>query len=106
MLFRSWHEHTNEAAQAIDMIERLKTITRDANVRRLMDARIARLHGLQLLQNAAQVYRQKHAAPLTSLEQLVEAGLLPAVPDDPLGLGYELDAAGIPQLATQKGATK
>ena len=101
-----WHERGNEAEQAIDMIERLKTITRDANALRLMDARIVRLRGLQLLQNAAQNYRQKHAAPLTSLGQLVEAGLLPAVPDDPLGLGYELDAAGIPQLATQKGATK
>ncbi|MNY82988.1 hypothetical protein D3C86_2254250 [compost metagenome] len=38
----------------------------------------------------AQRHFEAKNGTLVRLEQLVEAGLLPALPDDPLRLGYEL----------------
>lgn len=94
-----WLERGDDPAQGIEMIERLKTITSDERSLRLMDARITRLRGLQALRQAASAYRQRHGAPPARLEQLLGEGLLTALPRDPLGMGYELDAQGVPQLA-------
>lgn len=100
-----WVEREGDPAQGIEMIERLKTITQDPRSLRLMDARIERLRGLQTLQQAAQTYHAQQKKPLSKLEQLVETGVLQALPHDPLGMGYQLDINGVPQLAT-KGNTK
>ncbi|RRD67865.1 hypothetical protein EII19_03575 [Comamonadaceae bacterium OH2310_COT-174] len=94
-----WLERGDDPAQGIEMIERLKTITSDERSLRLMDARIERLRGLQALRQAASAYRQRHGMPPARLEQLLGEGLLTALPRDPLGMGYELDTQGMPQLA-------
>lgn len=97
-----WVEREGDPAQGIEMIERLKTITHDPRSLRLMDARIERLRGLQVLQRAAQAYHAQQKKPLSNLEQLIEAGVLKALPRDPLGMGYQLDANGVPQLMTKE----
>ncbi|HET6344049.1 MAG TPA: hypothetical protein VFH51_03910, partial [Myxococcota bacterium] len=49
---------------------------------------------LKHLQRAVDRYREAHGAPPATLAALVGAGLLRAVPEDPLGGTYGLDAAG------------
>lgn len=61
----------------------------DPKLRDMLDKRVVRLQGLVALREAQRRFEAKNGA-LARLEQLVESGLLPALPDDPLRLGYEL----------------
>lgn len=94
-----WYERGNDPTQAIEMIERIKQMNLDPKVLPLLDARIARLEGLQVLRQAATQFHQQTGQPPAQLQDLLQAGLLPALPQDPLEIGYMLDAQGVPQLA-------
>lgn len=58
-------------------------------LRDMLDKRVFRLQGLVALREAQRRF-EVEKGPLVRLEQLVESGVLPALPDDPLRLGYEL----------------
>ena len=60
----------------------------------MRDKLVIRLQGLVALRDAQRRFEAKNAA-LVRLEQLVEAGFMPALPEDPLRLGYELRAGKI-----------
>ncbi len=62
---------------------------RDPKLRGMLDKRVVRLQGLVALREAQRRFELEHGL-LHNLEQLVDYGLLPALPDDPLRLGYEL----------------
>jgi hypothetical protein len=74
---------------AFDYLTRQRDAASDPKLRAMLDKRVVRLQGLVDLREAQRRFEAKNGA-LTSLEQLVESGLLPALPDDPLRLGYEL----------------
>jgi hypothetical protein len=74
---------------ALDYLTRQRDAASDPKLRAMLDKRVVRLQGLVALREAQRRFEAKHGA-LVSLEQLVEAGLLPALPVDPLRLGYEL----------------
>lgn len=61
----------------------------DPRLHEMLDKRVVRLQGLVALRDAQRRFEAKDGV-LVRLEQLVEAGLMPAIPDDPLRLGYEL----------------
>lgn len=61
----------------------------DSALRQMLDKRVLRLQGLLALRDAQRRYEASHG-PLQNLQQLVESGLLEALPVDPLRLGYEL----------------
>lgn len=61
----------------------------DPKLRDMLDKRVTRLQGLLVLREAQRRFEAKHGT-LETLEQLVESGLLLALPNDPLRLGYEL----------------
>jgi hypothetical protein len=101
-LAAKWLERGDDAQQAIDWIEALKTTTGNEQVLRLMDARIARLQGLKVLREAAVRYERERGEPLDHLDRLVQAGLLSALPPDPLRIGYELGKDGRPRLRVKE----
>lgn len=74
---------------ALDYLIQQRDAASDPKLRGMLDKRVARLQGLVTLREAQRRFEAKNGA-LARLEQLVEAGLLPALPDDPLRLGYEL----------------
>jgi len=74
---------------ALDYLTQQRDAASDPKLRDMLDKRVMRLQGLVALREAQRRFEAKNAA-LVRLEQLVEAGLLPALPDDPLRLGYEL----------------
>jgi hypothetical protein len=74
---------------ALDYLTRQRDAASDPKLRDMLDKRVVRLQGLVTLREAQRRFEAKHGA-LARLEQLVEAGLLPALPVDPLRLGYEL----------------
>lgn len=61
----------------------------DPKLQQMLDKRVVRLQGLVALREAQRRFEVVNGA-LQSLDQLVEYDLLPAVPEDPLRLGYEL----------------
>ncbi|WP_341303780.1 hypothetical protein [Pseudomonas sp. TMP25] len=74
---------------ALDYLTQQRDSAGDPTLRGMLDKRVVRLQGLVVLREAQRRFEAQHHA-LTALEQLVEYGLLPALPDDPLRLGYEL----------------
>jgi hypothetical protein len=74
---------------ALEYLIRQRDTTSDPKLRGMLDKRVVRLQGLVDLREAQRRFEAEHG-PLRVLEQLVAQGLIPAVPDDPLRLGYEL----------------
>ena len=74
---------------ALDYLIQQRDAASDPKLRDMLDKRVVRLQGLVTLREAQRRFEANNGA-LVRLEQLVEAGLLPALPEDPLRLGYEL----------------
>jgi hypothetical protein len=74
---------------ALDYLIQQRDAASDPKLRGMLDKRVVRLQGLVVLREAQRRFEAENGA-LTSLDQLVEHGLLPALPEDPLRLGYEL----------------
>lgn len=82
-------ESFNDASLALEYLQQQHATTRDSRLQGLLELRIIRLQGLIDLRVAQSRYEFRHGA-LSDLSQLVEGGELSALPEDPLGLGYEL----------------
>lgn len=93
-----WYERGDDPAVALGILKAMHDQSRDGNFRLLLQARMQRLEGLQALRRAAQAYRTEHAKAPARLEGLIGYAGLAQLPQDPLALGYVLDAAGQPQL--------
>lgn len=74
---------------ALDYLVQQRDSTSDPKLREMLDKRVIRLQGLVVLRDAKRRFEAAKGV-LTSLDQLVEYDFLPALPDDPLRLGYEL----------------
>lgn len=75
---------------ALDYLVQQRDAARDdPKLHAMLDKRVVRLQGLVALREAQRRYEANNGG-LRTLEQLVEFGLLSALPQDPLRLGYEL----------------
>lgn len=79
---------------ALNYLTQQRDTANDPKLRAMLDKRVVRLQGLVSLREAQRRFEAKSGA-LARLEQLVEVGLLPTLPDDPLRLGYELRSGKI-----------
>lgn len=80
---------------ALDYLVRQRDSVRDdPALQQMLDKRVVRLQGLVALRAAQKRYEVNNGS-LKNLQQLVDAGELEALPDDPLRLGYELRAGRI-----------
>jgi hypothetical protein len=74
---------------ALNYLTQQRDSSANPKLRAMFDKRVLRLQQLIALRAAQRRYEKSHG-PLTDLQQLVSAGVLPALPEDPLQLGYEL----------------
>lgn len=74
---------------ALNYLTQQRDSASDPKLHDMLDKRVIRLQGLIDLREAKRRFEAEHG-PLASLEQLVEAGTVAALPADPLRLGYEL----------------
>lgn len=79
---------------ALNYLTQQRDTSNDPKLRAMLDKRVVRLQGLVVLRDAQRRFEAENGA-LVRLEQLVEAGFMSALPDDPLRLGYELRAGKI-----------
>lgn len=91
-------EKGNDPAGAIEFINGLIKSTRNPRLQHFLRGRILRLEGLIELRSAAEKYQQQYHHHPSKLSDLVESGILKSLPNDPLGVGYQLDDQGVPQI--------
>ncbi|MEF8729258.1 MAG: hypothetical protein V5B34_13775 [Accumulibacter sp.] len=93
-----WIEKGYQTGNAAAMVEAMAEDSPAGNFRNYLRVRALRLRDLERLQNAAKDYRERFGRDVERLDDLVSAGLLPAIPQDPLGMSFGLDASGTPVL--------
>lgn len=71
------------------LIQQRDSARGDPKLLQMLDKRVVRLQGLVVLREAKRRFEAAQGVLIT-LEQLVVFGFLPALPEDPLRLGYEL----------------
>jgi hypothetical protein len=97
-----WYTLGDDPRAAIGLISALKEASYDPKIQRLLQARIDRLKILLLLRQSAERYQQEQGAVITELEQLVTAGYLESLPQDPFGFGFTIDSDGLVQLNSRR----
>lgn len=83
-----WSEKSDDTALAIQLVRGMAEGTKDRALRDYLIQRVTRLKGLKTLQDAQRQFISERGQPPESLEALVATGLLPGIPEDPLGGGY------------------
>lgn len=96
-----WLDRTDDLELAIAVVESMAKQARRKDFRNYLLLRAQRLRDLLALRKAADVFRRETGLSPKTLDQLVAAGLIPALPVDPFGFGFSLDAGGIPLLNNQ-----
>lgn len=87
-------EAFSDEKMALEYLKRQYASVKESALRSQLEKRITRLQGLVILRDAQRNFQEKYGR-LQSLKQLVEFGFIPALPDDPLKIGYELDGGVI-----------
>ena len=85
--------NTNTAAKLVDA---MAVNAPPGGFRTYLQLRAERLHSLARLRDAVESYRFRRGVAPAQLSDLVDAGLLPEIPRDPLGAGFELSPLGEP----------
>lgn len=89
-----WLDKAQDADLAIRVVEAMAQQAKRRDFQRYLEQRVARLRALKDLRSAAEVYRQRSDRPLLDLKDLVDAGIITALPADPFGFGFALDRQG------------
>lgn len=99
-LAAKWAERGYDAASAANVVEGMVKASPPGAFRAYLGKRADRLRSLARLKAAAQEYALRKGGPPAQLEDLVAAGLIPAIPVDPLNQGFALSAQGEPEFRT------
>lgn len=89
-----WMDKAQDTELAIRVVEAMAKEARRKDFRAYLETRVVRLRQLLQLRNAATAYRERFGRPLSSLQELVDTGILPALPQDPFGFGFDFDTQG------------
>lgn len=93
-----WQEKGQDLSAAIQLVQAMEKSARNPALKNNLHLRVVRLQGLQQLRVAAEKYRLQHGHYPESLSELQQTGLIKQLPVDPLGIGYGVDATGLPVL--------
>lgn len=93
-----WLEKGQDLQNAVHILDAMAKTTRHSSLKIELNQRAERFRRLIGLRAAAARYQAVTGHPLANLQQLVSSGILPALPEDPLGSGFRLDSSGIPQF--------
>lgn len=83
-----WYERVDDPQLAERTIATLRDSTQDEQLRAHLQRRIERVRILAQLQQTVQRYREHHGNAPATLDDLRSAGLLPRIPEDPMGEGF------------------
>lgn len=93
-----WAAKSPDLQMAIRLHEELIESTKHKEFAAFLQKRVKRLQNLLAVERALTKYVEKYDRVPVSVEDLVAAGVLEAVPLDPFGMRYGFDASGIPAV--------
>lgn len=105
-LAANWIEKGYRTANAAGMVEGMAANAPKGAFRNYLQVRAQRLRDLAALQDAVTLYRERYGKGVEKLDDLVSSGLIAALPEDPLGVGFDLDASGWPILSAESEGEK
>lgn len=91
-----WLDRSQNLDMAAQIVEDMAANTKRKDFAAYLHKRSQRLRDLALLRRVASVYQQRIGHPPRKLQDLVVSGLIREIPADPFGLGYGINAEGIP----------
>lgn len=89
-----WLDKAQDLDLAIRIVDAMAKQSKRRDFRAYLEQRVVRLRALHALRMAAETFRRRFDRPPARLDELVSAGLLPALPQDPFGFGFAFDAKG------------
>lgn len=89
-----WADKAQDTELAIRVVEALAKEARRKDFRAYLETRVVRLRQLQQLKRAAATYHERFGKPVPNLQELVNFGILPVLPQDPFGFGFGFDRQG------------
>lgn len=95
-LAAQWLEKGYKTATAAGMVDAMAENAPVGAFRNYLKDRARRLHDLARLREQAAIYRERVGKPPATLDDLLTAGLINRIPEDPLGEGFSLDGEGVP----------
>lgn len=95
-LAAAWIERGYRLGDAASRVAAMANAAPPGGLRKYLSARAARLRELDRLRISAEAFEQRFGRKLSTLDELVRAGLIVRIPDDPLRVGFTLDASGAP----------
>ena len=105
-LAAAWIEKGYDTANAAGMVSAMAEDSPRGAFRNYLKVRAQRLRDLATLQDAAKRFRERFGKDVEKLDELVSSGLIAAIPADPLGFGYGLDASGSPIFNSTRSKEK
>lgn len=104
-LSANYYDKSDNIAVARAALLELKSALSDPRQKLVIDARLLRLDGLEKLRTAATAFVRKMGRRARTLDEFVAAGIIDAIPYDPIRLGYTIDESGVPRLRVQQAPT-
>ncbi len=89
-----WLDKAQDLGLAIRVVEAMAREAKRKDFRAYLEQRVVRLRMLQGLREAAATFRERFGRAPLKLDELVTSGILPALPQDPFGFGFEFDKRG------------
>lgn len=89
-----WLDKAQDTELAIRVVEAMAKEVRRKDFRAYLELRVQRLRQLHQLRTAAAAYRERFGKTLSTLQELVDSGMLPVLPQDPFGFGFGFDKQG------------
>lgn len=102
----SWYQKGYQPEVAVRVINNMAATARSSGFRKFLQMRSDRLQLLLQLRAAATRFEEVHGRRLNSLNELVAAGLLSRLPEDPWHIGFDVDASGVPMFRNEIGKGK
>lgn len=89
-----WVEKKGDRLLASRLVDAMAETARPRAFQHYLKKRAERLRDLAVLEQKAEEYHAQYGVPPTSVRALVDARMLPAVPVDPLGVGFAINRRG------------
>jgi len=100
-----WYEKMDNSREALNIVSAMAKQARHPGLKEFLQQRAQRIEGLIALKEAVEQYRSQHGQAPRELADLLRAGILKKLPEDPTGLGFGLNKDGQPVLLTQQPST-
>lgn len=89
-----WLDRVQDVDVAIGVVEAMAKEAKRRDFQNYLEKRATRLRTLKALRSAQAGYQQRFNRPLVAVQDLVNAGIITELPQDPFGFGFEIDRNG------------